>query len=172
MESKSILKSVYCNYRGRVTVHDVHGQKVHELSGQLTYEKYLEIEKRSDPEITVFDGLDEYRCIACELKKKEQNNQVESILQGVGTATGSNMPVTTQVQILKPNYSVSWVKPLNPKAGEFYYDTEKHATFVYTGNESDGSGRWHLIHSDKKPINVTKHATLRTIRIQNRKSKR
>lgn len=58
MQEDSILKSVYCNYRGRVTVYDVHGQKVHELSGMLDYDKYLEIERRTDPEITQFEGLE------------------------------------------------------------------------------------------------------------------
>lgn len=79
MESKddSILKSVYCNYRGRVTVYDVHGQKVHELSGMLDYDKYLEIERRTDPEITQFEGLEDYRCIACELKKKKSDSEAE-----------------------------------------------------------------------------------------------
>ncbi len=74
----SILKSVYCNYRGRVTVYDVHGQKVHELSGMLDYDKYLEIERRTDPEITQFEGLEDYRCIACELKKKKSESDAES----------------------------------------------------------------------------------------------
>ena len=53
------LKSVYCNYRGRVTIYDVYGQKVHELSGILTYEKHLEIEKRIDNN-TEFDGIYDY----------------------------------------------------------------------------------------------------------------
>lgn len=62
------LKSVYCNYRGRVTIYDVYGQKVHELSGILTYEKHLEIEKRIDPNITEFDGIYDYRRTVKELK--------------------------------------------------------------------------------------------------------
>lgn len=61
------LKSVYCNYRGRVTIYDVYGQKVHELSGVLTYEKYLEIEKRIDNN-TEFDGIYDYRRIVKELE--------------------------------------------------------------------------------------------------------
>src|ERR1700741_2707077 len=64
----SILKSVYCNYRGRVTVYDVHGEKVHKLSGQLTYEKYQEIEARKDSEITEFEGVEDYNRIAGDLK--------------------------------------------------------------------------------------------------------
>lgn len=62
------LKSIYCNYRGRVTIYDVYGQKVHELSGLLTYEKHLEIEKRIDPNITEFDGIYDYRRTVKELK--------------------------------------------------------------------------------------------------------
>ena len=53
---------------GRVTVYDVHGSKVHELSGMLTYEKYVGIEERSDPNITEFEGVEDYRRIAGELK--------------------------------------------------------------------------------------------------------
>lgn len=73
MSNETILKSVFCNYRGMVTVYDVSGQKVKELSGKLTYAKYKEIEKIYDPVITEFDGLENYRCIACELKKREFN---------------------------------------------------------------------------------------------------
>ncbi len=61
------LKSVYCNYRGRVTIYDVYGQKVHELSGVLTYEKHIEIEKRIDDK-TEFDGIYDYRRTVKELK--------------------------------------------------------------------------------------------------------
>lgn len=66
---ETILKSVYCNYRGRVTVYDINGQKVHELSGMLDYEKYIEIERRSNSDITEFDGIEDYRRIAAQLKK-------------------------------------------------------------------------------------------------------
>lgn len=66
---EAVLKSVYCNYRGRLTVYDVHGQKVHDLSGMITYEKYTEIERRSNSDITEFDGIDDYRRIGAELKK-------------------------------------------------------------------------------------------------------
>lgn len=66
---ETVLKSVYCNYRGRLTVYDVHGQKVQDLSGMITYEKYTEIERRSNPDITEFDGIEDYRRIGAELKK-------------------------------------------------------------------------------------------------------
>lgn len=46
-ENKSILKSVYCNYGGHLIVHDVHGEKIQELSGEMTLEKCEEIESRS-----------------------------------------------------------------------------------------------------------------------------
>lgn len=71
---ETILKSVYCNYRGRLTVYDVHGQKVHDLSGMITYEKYTEIERRSNSDITEFDGIDDYRRIGAELKKTVVND--------------------------------------------------------------------------------------------------
>ncbi len=68
-EVETVLKSVYCNYRGRLTVYDIHGQKVQDLSGMITYEKYTEIERRSNPDITEFDGIEDYRRIGAELKK-------------------------------------------------------------------------------------------------------
>lgn len=62
------LKSVYCNYRGRVTVHDIHGHKVEELSGMLTYYKYIKIKDLTDPNITEYDGMDDFERIGLELK--------------------------------------------------------------------------------------------------------
>ena len=73
----SLIKSVFCGYDGRLIVYDIHGKKVHELSGMITYDKYVEIEKRSNPDITEITGLEEYRCIACELKAKQQKEQLE-----------------------------------------------------------------------------------------------
>lgn len=70
-EPPSVLKYVFCSYRGFLIVYDVHGKKVPKLSGLINYEKYKEIEERSMPEITVFEGLNHYRCIACELKEKK-----------------------------------------------------------------------------------------------------
>ena len=71
----SLIKSVFCSYDGRLIVYDIHGKKVHELSGMINYDKYIEIEKRSNPDITEITGLEEYRCIACELKAKQQREQ-------------------------------------------------------------------------------------------------
>jgi hypothetical protein len=71
-ENKSILKRVMCNRWGNLIVRDVYGNNINELCGQITYKKYLEIEKRSMPGVTVFDGLEHYRCVACELKSKEE----------------------------------------------------------------------------------------------------
>lgn len=51
---------------------DVFGKRVDELCGQITYEKYEEIEKRSMQDITVFRGLEHLRCVVCELKKKPE----------------------------------------------------------------------------------------------------
>jgi hypothetical protein len=70
-EDKTVLKRITCNRWGYVLVYDIYGEKINELSGQITYKKYLEIESRSMKGITVFDGLEHYRCISCELKKNE-----------------------------------------------------------------------------------------------------
>ena len=66
-EPKSVLKSVYCNYRGHLIVYDVHGKKVHELSGDMTIDKYDEIEKRIKKDVTEFEGMEDYIRIASEL---------------------------------------------------------------------------------------------------------
>jgi hypothetical protein len=107
-EQKSVLKSVYCNYRGYVIVYDVHGQKVHELSGLLTYEKYLEIEERSLEDITEFEGIDDYRCIVCELKKKADplllsSGDLTSILSDSGTWERSFDPLEPPIK-KNPSY--------------------------------------------------------------------
>lgn len=69
-ESKSILKSVYCNYGGHLIVHDVHGEKIQELSGEMTLEKCKEIESRSQDGITEIEGnVDVYNRIYEKLKK-------------------------------------------------------------------------------------------------------
>lgn len=78
-EVETVLKSVYCNYRGRLTVYDIHGQKVQDLSGMITYDKYTEIERRSNPDITEFDGIEDYRRIGAELKKTVINDQSGSM---------------------------------------------------------------------------------------------
>lgn len=65
----TILKSVYCNYYGWLIVYDVYGKKVEELSGKITLNKYNEIEKRQSKDITIFEGLDNYRCFACTLRE-------------------------------------------------------------------------------------------------------
>lgn len=67
-ENKSILKRVICSRWGNLIVRDVYGNRVEELCGNITYEKYMEIEKRTMLGITIFDGLEHYRCVACELK--------------------------------------------------------------------------------------------------------
>ena len=47
-EEKENIKSVFCGYNGRLIVYNYNGEKIPELSGQITSEKYLEIEKRRD----------------------------------------------------------------------------------------------------------------------------
>ncbi len=95
----SILKSVYCNYRGFLIVYDVHGKKVPELSGELTYAKYQEIEKRTVKDITEFEGLEEYRCFACELKDKAAKTEDNSFVRSVG--------VTWETKTASPNSTIS-----------------------------------------------------------------
>jgi hypothetical protein len=68
MEIKPPIKYVFCSYYGNLIVRDIYGKKIPELSGQITKEKYEEIERRYS-DITEFDGLNKYRCFACELKK-------------------------------------------------------------------------------------------------------
>lgn len=72
---QTIIKSVFCNYRGRVTVYDINGQKVHELSGQLNYASFIGIQDLVDPDITEFDGKEHFDRIGQELL--EENNVLE-----------------------------------------------------------------------------------------------
>lgn len=66
--SKPLIKSVFCSYRGVLVVHDIHGNRVGDLCGEMTLEKYNEIEERV-ADITEFDGLDNYKRIAAELEE-------------------------------------------------------------------------------------------------------
>lgn len=79
MTEELVIKSVYCNYRGYLIVYDIHGKKVHELSGELTLEKYEEIEKRR-ADIPEFDGLDHYRRIVSEKKEEWTLKRVGTVL--------------------------------------------------------------------------------------------
>src|ERR1700741_1754748 len=74
---KTTLKSVFCSYMGRLTVYDVRGQKVQDLSGALTYEKHIEIQERTDPDITEFEGIEDYKRLAADLKSKEPLEEEE-----------------------------------------------------------------------------------------------
>lgn len=121
-QDESILKSVYCNYRGRVTVYDVHGQKVHELSGMLDYDKYLEIERRTDPEITQFEGLEDYRCIVCELKKKKSDTEAEST--PFAGSTGSCASISL------PNYGNFNPSRQNPGTSNSGYRTTTNSGYI------------------------------------------
>jgi hypothetical protein len=71
---KSVISWVYCTNRGYLIVQDVAGKRVDELCGQITYEKYEEIEKRSMDSVTIFTGLEFLRCVVCELKKKAEKD--------------------------------------------------------------------------------------------------
>lgn len=76
---EAMLKYVFCNYGGVLTVEDVHGNRVKELCGGMTLDKYNEIENRSHPDITEFEGLEHYKRIVAELEqeKQEQEQQEE-----------------------------------------------------------------------------------------------
>jgi hypothetical protein len=149
----SVIKSVYCNYRGYLIVYDVHGKKVHELSGEITLEKYEEIEKRSDKDITEFDGLEDYRCFACELKKKAQDAEWDNKydpfanpIKGQGqfgtansgtTSNSYKAPMPTprkQPPITPPSQAIPHCAspPLNASV---YFDTVKQQIGVYDGNQ-------------------------------------
>lgn len=73
-ENKPILKWIYCSYNGNLTVFDIKGKRVPELCGQITLEKYEEIERRTDNRFTIYDGLEHYRCFSCGLKKIIKDN--------------------------------------------------------------------------------------------------
>jgi len=75
MEEKSVIKSVFCSYRGSLIVYDVHGNRVDHLCDKMTLEIYNEIEERSVDGITTFDGLEKYRCVVCELKEEQENGE-------------------------------------------------------------------------------------------------
>lgn len=75
-QAPKTLKSVFCSYRGRLTVYDISGKKVEELSGMLTLDKYNKIEELSDPDTTEFDGYEDYKRIAAELKEKDGGARV------------------------------------------------------------------------------------------------
>jgi hypothetical protein len=77
----------------------------------LDYDKYLEIERRTDPEITKFEGLEDYRCIACELKKKKSESDAESN-QSASPLLGSCASVKL------PNFN-----PANPNTNSGYNPT-------------------------------------------------
>ena len=158
---KSVLKSVYCNYRGFLIVYDVHGKKVHELSGEITLEKYEEIEKRTQDGITEFEGLDDYRCIACELKKKAHDaawdnnhdpfgkpiagsgtfgsfagalgNPYASPVSGNTLPTGIGQTATPTQPKIQPTIQQQSSPPPNPNVGEIYQDVNTKTYFVFTG---------------------------------------
>lgn len=65
----NLIKSVFCSYRGILIVHDIKGNRVDHLCGELTLEKHEEIEKLT-ADITEFDGLDHYKRIVSEKQEK------------------------------------------------------------------------------------------------------
>jgi hypothetical protein len=123
----SILKSVFCSYRGVLVVHDVHGNRVGELCGEMTMDKYREIERRSRTDITEFDGLENYRSIA-EKKEKEEREREKRIING------------EQVEIGDENWETTY-DPLGLpiKAKPFPNGTNTPAPTLPTFSNADGA---------------------------------
>ena len=80
---EAMLKYVFCNYGGVLTVEDVHGNRVGELCGGMTLDKYNEIENRSHPDITQFEGLEHYKRIAAELEQEKAEQEQEEERQRI-----------------------------------------------------------------------------------------
>lgn len=59
------LKYVYCPFNGDMTVYDVHNNRIDELCGTITRDKYEKIISRCNTE-TEFDGLKNLKCKVCE----------------------------------------------------------------------------------------------------------
>lgn len=149
---KSVLKYVFCNYGGQLTVEDVHGNRVSELCGEMTLKKYREIERRTDPSITEFEGLEQYRCIVCKLNEENEerimngeaeitdedwDNQLDPFAQPVKANT---FPSPQQQPVVSPNYNphkynVPTKAPANPLIGEFFIDTTTGIPNVWDGNK-------------------------------------
>lgn len=131
IEDKSVIKSVFCSYRGILIVYDVHGNKVHELSGQITYEKYKEIESRSREGITEYDGLDDYKCYACDLKKEDEawDNKFDPFDKPIKGNPYSAPKVSSQ--IIQNSASA----PPQPVVGDIFFDTVNQCYSAWTGNE-------------------------------------
>lgn len=66
MDDKPRIKKVYCPYNADLIVYDIHNQRVEELCGFLTPEKFYALISRITDE-TKFDGFDNFKCAACEL---------------------------------------------------------------------------------------------------------
>ena len=152
-EPETVIKSVFCSYRGVLVVHDVQGNRIGHLCGEITLDKYREIERRSDTEITEFDGLEQYRCIVCELEKKEAAAKEEELfiepdndivieddeedfspfsapIKGNPYSNPNSNPNSSSNYAntrAKINNNVPTTQPANPAVGEFYID-------ITTGN--------------------------------------
>ena len=77
MSVEEVIKYVFCSYRGILIVHDIHGKKIDRLCGEMTLEKYKEIERLSDHN-TEFDGLENYKRFASEQEEQEEENEDEA----------------------------------------------------------------------------------------------
>lgn len=96
--SKPLIKSVFCSYRGVLVVHDIHGNRVGDLCGEMTLEKYNEIEERV-ADITEFDGLDNYKRIAAELEEQLVIPDISDIGPIVPVSNPLGIPVSNTIDI-------------------------------------------------------------------------
>lgn len=71
------IKSIFCSYRGILIVLDSSGNRIDELCGEVTLEKYNEIQKRTG-EFTEYDGKANYEAAVEKLiKEKEEKERKE-----------------------------------------------------------------------------------------------
>lgn len=73
----SVVKSIFCSYRGILIVLDSAGNRIDELCGEITLEKYNQIQKRTG-EFTEYDGKSNYDAAVEKLiKEKEEKERKE-----------------------------------------------------------------------------------------------
>lgn len=145
---ESVLKSVFCSYRGVLVVHDVHGNREGHLCGEMTLDKYREIERRSRVDVTEFEGLENYRCIVCELEKKEKEVMDGKVIIGDDGWDNDadpfgkpvkpiNLPPPRQQPQGRPKiqYQIPTTAPKNPEIGEFFLDVSTGVPMVWEGTK-------------------------------------
>lgn len=94
---EQVIKYVFCSYRGILIVHDIHGIKIDRLSGEMTLEKYKEIEKLSNHN-TEFDGLENYKHFASEKEDESDEPDFSSFSSPVQAPNVSNFTIENTSQ--------------------------------------------------------------------------